>query len=98
MRAAGISDRHGRQHGRQIKHRPRAAEQIALEGRAAVTGEEGHLFRLFHALGHHAQLKTGRQRQDGARDGRAVGIDQHLVDEGLVDLQLVQRQLLQIAE
>ncbi|MNL76821.1 hypothetical protein D3C87_2028490 [compost metagenome] len=60
--------------------------------------QKPQLPRRLHPLGHHLQIQALGQRQDGAHDGRIVGVAQHVAHEALVDLDLVQRQPLEVAQ
>ncbi len=79
-------------------HRHRPSEQVALEAFAAVQLEETQLARGFHAFGHDLQVEALGQRQDGADDGRIVGVGEHIAHEALVDLDQVEGQALEVAQ
>ena len=60
--------------------------------------QEAQLPRRLHPFGHHVQVQALRQCQDGAHDGRVVGVGQHVAHEAPVDLDLVQRQAFEVAQ
>ena len=63
-----------------------------------MQAQERQLPRGLHPFGHHLQVKALGQCQDGAHNGRVVGIGEHIAHEALVDLDLVEWQPLEIAQ
>jgi len=57
-----------------------------------VVRQKQQLLLRFHPFGNDGQPQAVSQRDNGAGDGRVIGIEQHIADKGLVDLELVQRQ------
>src|SRR2546427_807790 len=65
---------------------------------AVLVFEELALRLGLHTLGDDLQAQAGAQGDDGARNGRVVGVAEHVAHEAAVDLELVQRQALEIGQ
>ena len=52
----------------------------------------------FHPFGNHVKPQAVGQGNDGARNGRIVGVNQCIAHKTLVDFDLVQRQPLEVAQ
>jgi hypothetical protein len=63
-----------------------------------VSLQEGKLGLRFDALGNHSLLEILARINDGAHDGRVIGIGGDLVYEGPVNLQDINRKLTKIAQ
>src|SRR5579872_3077540 len=78
--------------------RKRLADEVALDGVAALLGEEGKLLLGFHALGDDRHFEAVTKTDDRANDRRRLRAAAEIHDEGAVDLDLVERECLQIAQ
>src|SRR5207245_1223794 len=56
------------------------------------------LLRRLDPLGDELQSQALRDTDDGADNGRIVGVDRHVADEGAIDLECIDGQMLQVAQ
>src|ERR1700686_1590958 len=75
-----------------------AAEEVTLTLGTAAGLKESELFLRFDALGDDALIEVLSHVDDGADDGRIVGVAGDLVNKGLVNLEGVDGKLAEIAE
>ena len=64
------------------------AEIVALYPVAAVLAQVGKLLFVLHAFRDHLEAQVVRESDDGASDGRVVGIDGNVPDERPVCLKV----------
>ena len=64
----------------------RSTEQIALTGMASGNGKEFALLLRFHSLGDYRKPQALCQRDDGASNGRVIGVTQYVTYERLINL------------
>src|SRR3954451_860669 len=75
-----------------------AAEEEALDDRAALPGQELAMLLGLHALRAGLYAEPAAEVEDGADDGALALARRQLVDEGPVDLELVEGEALEVAE
>ena len=73
-------------------------EEESLCGLTAVLAQERELFLRLDSFGHDHELQAVGHGDDGAHDGRVVGVRRDLRDEAAVDLQIVEREVLEVAQ